>query len=295
MDKQSTTVTVAPVSEAAGVSPRVVDGTAVPIPGMVAQPMQMQPQMHNVQMQPQMQNMHIQPQMQPQMHNMHMQMQPQMQPQMQNMQMQPQMLPHNVQMQPQMLPQNMQMQPQMLPHNVQMQPQMLPQNMQMQPQMLPQNMQMQPQMQNMHMPPQMQPQNQWMAPPSAQMGVADGPATITVKHAEPDSLQCCDAVCCCGSLGLQPDKRGGITVLIDGEDKSTLQQGQSGSWQVPPGQHQVEAKHGGVGGFFAGVFGSREVGSYAVTLGAGQTASFKIDWISPGCGSSKYNARFTQL
>ena len=107
-------------------------------------------------------------------------------------------------------------------------------------------------------------------------GGMGGMGTIHVDHAPASG--CCEQMCCGG----QPDKRGGVKIFIDGVDKHSIKQGQSSSFMVPAGPHQVEAKYSG---FFNRVFGGGRVGSHAVVVAPGGQARFTIHWVPNGEGS----------
>ena len=107
--------------------------------------------------------------------------------------------------------------------------------------------------------------------------------TIRVTHATAGG-GCTE---CCPGFGGQPPNRPPIKVIVDGHDKGSLHQGQTSSFMVIGGQHQVEAKVGGVGGFLSGIFGSNSFGSLAVVVQPGAVAEFLLHWVHDGgCASN---------
>lgn len=101
-----------------------------------------------------------------------------------------------------------------------------------------------------------------MAQPSQGAQYAAGPdtqlGTVSVSHAAASPCRCLlgcvfQLLPCfwCIEIPQQPRKTERLKVLIDGEQKGLLVQGQQGNWQVAPGNHSLEVKR--EGGFLKGL------------------------------------------
>ena len=115
-----------------------------------------------------------------------------------------------------------------------------------------------------------------MAQPSQGAQYAAGPdtqvGTVSVSHAAPSPC-----LCLLGSLQLLPcfwcieipqlpRRNERLKVLIDGEQKGLLVQGQQGNWQVAPGTHSLEVKR--EGGFLKSLAQKNTVRVRAVAAGS---------------------------
>lgn len=118
-----------------------------------------------------------------------------------------------------------------------------------------------------------------------------GTSTLIVSYAAATPCRyCCQSIgcCCCPA---QPAVRGyAVEVAVDGQVLGKLQQGQSSSWTVHAGQHQVEARKKKSGAFVIKMLGGSttySIGTHTVTTKPNETSPFQIYWDTSFCGSTK--------
>ena len=135
-----------------------------------------------------------------------------------------------------------------------------------------------------------QPSHQMQAPASS-MAQNNSPGVLKIIFLPPDMCTDCWACCaCCWVLPQpQPSSSHKYEVIVKDKSHGTLKQGQSLSFQLPPGMHTVGLQKTGVRGFFASITGTALETTAAVSILPGATTAYKIGYIVPKCqGSKKY-------
>jgi hypothetical protein len=69
--------------------------------------------------------------------------------------------------------------------------------------------------------------------------------------------------------------------------KGTLRQGQESSWSLPSGHHTVKVNKTGVGGFFSGIVGSKDVINMSINLTPGEMKTYEMGFHQHKCGNTR--------
>lgn len=109
-------------------------------------------------------------------------------------------------------------------------------------------------------------------------------STITFKYLGPS---CCACMDCCGCCGLQPGRRGALTITVDGKEYTSVPQGSQSDVIVTPGNHKVEVSETGViSGFLSSIGLGKRAGT-GVMVSPGQTLVMEMGWKL--AGTSRYD------
>lgn len=117
----------------------------------------------------------------------------------------------------------------------------------------------------------------------------NSPGVLKIQFLPPDACADCWACCACCWVLPQPQPKSSHKYEVMVKDKShgTLKQGQSLSFQLPPGMHTIGLQKTGVRGFFASITGTSLVITAAVSIQPGTTTTYKIGYIMPKCQGNK--------